>query len=135
MQKNDKQTLSNLELFEIFKSNKLIVLFLLQEQIIKLDEFIILEMLNYQKEIIPKYCYFFILEINEFINKNESFSYLKEKISVIEDEIKTFDVTSLEDYEEKRLLGENDSNICSLIRNDSIEEFISYVESKNIMLS
>lgn len=34
------------------------------------------------------------------------------------------------DYEKKRLKGENDSPICTLIRNDSIDEFIIYVKLK-----
>ena len=36
---------------------------------------------------------------------------------------------------QKRLLGENDSHICQLIRDDSVEEFISYVNRTNISLS
>ena len=127
--------MSNFEIFELFKSNKLIILFLLKKQIIKLDEFIIDEILNYQKELIPKYCHFFINEINEFIKNNEYFSYLKEKIIEIELEIKELDINFPNQYEEKRLIGENDSYICSLIRNDLVEDFIAYVTRENIKLS
>ena len=135
LQQNSKQTLSNFEIFEIFKSNKLIILFLLKKQIIKFNGFIIDEILNYQKELIPKYCHFFINEINEFIKNNEYFSYLKEKIIEIELEIKELDINFPNQYEEKRLIGENDSYICSLIRNDLVEDFIAYVTRENIKLS
>ena len=36
------------------------------------------------------------------------------------------DPNSFTNYEEKRQEGENDSYICSLIREDSVEEFIAY---------
>lgn len=36
--------------------------------------------------------------------------------------------------EEKFLIGENDSYICELIRNDSVQEFIKYVNQSNISL-
>ena len=35
-------------------------------------------------------------------------------------------------FDEKRRIGENDSYVCELIRNDSIEEFVSYVNQNNI---
>ena len=35
-------------------------------------------------------------------------------------------------YEEKREIGENDSYICSLIREDSINDFISHISRYNI---
>ena len=44
-------------------------------------------------------------------------------------------ILQFDNYEEKRQEGENDSYICSLIRQDSVEEFISYVNRSNISLS
>ena len=41
----------------------------------------------------------------------------------------------IEIFEEKCRKGENDSYICSLIRNDSVEEFISFINQKNIPLN
>ena len=40
-----------------------------------------------------------------------------------------------ENYEEKRQIGENDAKICELIRKDSLDEFIIYVNKNNISLS
>lgn len=39
-----------------------------------------------------------------------------------------------DDFNEMRKLGENESYICKLIRNDSVEEFISHVNRNNIPL-
>ena len=46
-----------------------------------------------------------------------------------------FPIKQDEDFEAKRKEGENDSYIASLIRNDSIDDFISYVNEKNLRLS
>lgn len=40
-----------------------------------------------------------------------------------------------ESFEENRRKGENDSYICQLIRNDSIEEFVSYTNRMNYSLT
>lgn len=39
-----------------------------------------------------------------------------------------------EDFDEKRKLRENDDFICNLIRNDSIDEYISYINQNNLLL-
>lgn len=49
-----------------------------------------------------------------------------------------FDFTKFEDdsnFDKKRRIGENDSYICSLNRQDSVEEFIGYLNQKNYSLS
>ena len=38
-------------------------------------------------------------------------------------------------FEEKRINGENDSYLCSLIRNDSVENFVCYEHQTNISLT
>ena len=40
----------------------------------------------------------------------------------------------MKDFYEKRKKGENESNICELIRNDSIEDFIVHINEMNIPL-
>lgn len=37
--------------------------------------------------------------------------------------------------EEKREIGENDSYLCQIIRNDSIDEFVIYVNQTNLSIS
>ena len=44
-------------------------------------------------------------------------------------------INCIMDYDEKRQKGENDSYICTLIRNDLIDEFIVHVNKTNISLS
>ena len=53
----------------------------------------------------------------------------------IKEDILSNNVTAFENYEEKRHEGENESHICSLIRNDSVEEFITYINRHNISVS
>ena len=53
----------------------------------------------------------------------------------IEQEMKNIYPDIFVNFEEKRQKGENDSYLCELIRTDSIEDFISYVNQKNISLS
>lgn len=42
------------------------------------------------------------------------------------------DEINLEEFEEKQKNGENDNNICKLIRDDSIDEFITYITKESI---
>lgn len=102
-----KTKISNFEIFQIFKRNKRILLYLIKQQILTVDKSIASIMMRkvYSAEKYPPYFY---PEIKDF----------KTKISKVE-------VT--EDFDEKRKIGENDDYICTLIRNDSIDEFISYV--------
>ena len=53
----------------------------------------------------------------------------------IEEEIFQLYNEKIESFEEKCLIGENDSIICSLIRSDSIEEFIIHINKNCIQLS
>ena len=41
----------------------------------------------------------------------------------------------MEEFDKKCRIGENDSKICELIRNDSINEFIEYVKKGNVSLT
>ncbi|KAK8895386.1 hypothetical protein M9Y10_023849 [Tritrichomonas musculus] len=44
-------------------------------------------------------------------------------------------IDSIEAFEEKRQIGENDSEICKLIRSDSVVDFIVYISQRNIKVS
>ena len=112
-----KQTLSNSSISNIFQSNKAIILFLLNSGIITLDESIFSCLIESKESNGLKICHFFISEIKNF---------LKDKnIQIKEEDLFEIDPDILCDYDEKRKIGENDSYICSLIRQDSVEEFIS----------
>ena len=112
-----EQTFSNYEIFNIFKNNKLILLFLLEEKIIVPDKSIsfYISTEKYKKRLYPQY---FFPEFKELFNAK--------LVKEIEPEIKKFDP---EEFQQKRKKGENDEYICQLIRNDSIDEFIQYLEN------
>ena len=61
--------------------------------------------------------------------------FLEEKLQKeIEEEIIRKYSETISSFEEKCQIGENDSYICSLIRSDSVEEFIAYVNRTNLSL-
>ena len=113
-----KKFFSNFGIFNIFKSDKRILLFLFEEGIITLDKTIyyIITSFPYQKRDFPLY---FSPEIKAFKN----------------DENRKMDENEFKIFEEKRKIGENDSYICQLIRDDSIEEFIAYTTRTCLSLS
>ncbi|KAK8897957.1 hypothetical protein M9Y10_000201 [Tritrichomonas musculus] len=107
-----KDSLDNTCIFNIFKSNRRILLSLFEMEIIKQDKSI------FQEELFTVYFYPEIQKVVE-----------KEKFNTINEQYLKFDPKT---FEEKRKIGENDSYICELIRNDSVEEFIQFVNRSNI---
>lgn len=106
------QYYTNFEIFNTFRSNKRILLFLFQEQIFKIDS-----------------------EISMHILKSELKDYfLNESISIYSNDFNLQSEEEKVSFDEKRKEGENDSHICSLIRNDSVIEFIKYVTENNYSL-
>lgn len=107
------QYYTNFEIFNTFRSNKKILLFLFQEQIFKIDS-----------------------EISMHILKSELKDYfLNESISIYSNDFNLQSEEEKVSFDEKRKEGENDSYICQLIRKDSVEEFISYVNKTNFRLN
>ena len=122
-----KQTLPNDEIIHIFESNKLIVLFLLKNDIITISEDIYKYIVRIIESNGNRYFYFFYPELEKY--KGE------EEMKSIKEELLAQNPTIFEKFETKRQKGQNDSYICSLNRNDSIEEFISYLNRNNISVS
>ena len=119
-----KQTLSNNEIFRIFINNKLIVLFLLKAGIITITDSIFSVMMNKIDSNGNRYCHFFYPELENFAGE--------EKMEDVKKELLTKYPNIFDDYDNNRNEGENDSFICSLIRQDSIEQFISYINRNQI---
>ena len=69
-----------------------------------------------------------------FYPEIKNLNFESEKVDEIEKEIISVDSNIFENFEEKRIKGVNESYICSLIRQDSIIEFVSYVNRQNISL-
>lgn len=99
---------------DIFRNNKLILLILIKNNIYKINNHNI-------SHIDTK---FFYPEIKEKMSEQES-QEIEKKLLKIDPEI-------FNNFEQKRNIGENDSYICKLIRNDSVQEFITYINKKNI---
>ena len=109
---------TNDEIFDIFKNNKRILLFLFDEKIIIFTESI-LQKISKKKYIKSNYIQFLLPEINSFTKRSEE----------------TSGETDLKLFKEKRKIGENELYMCELIRNDSVEDFITLINRKNISLN
>lgn len=114
----------NIDIFEIFKSNKRLLLFLFNEDIIIIDDYIF-DKMRTDKYRQMKYREYFTPEIKKFAKKK------KKDLNKIIGMLKKIP----QDFNQKRRKGENDDFLCELIRNDSIEEFIVYVNTKNYPLN
>ena len=117
-----KQTFSNNQIFDFFKNNKRILLFLIRQKIVNVDSDILHD---------------YILNINYIDYKFYFFNEIKEIISnelknTICEEMKLIKITEIDD--KKLTIGENDNYFCTLIRNDSINDFIIYVNKTNTLL-
>lgn len=122
-----KEFYTNSEIFTIFKKNKRILLFLLENEMIIFDNYI-------AKKITDKFCHYnyieyFTPELKPFINEEWFYDFCKEKL------LKTIP----ENFNEMRKIGESEYEVFRLIRNDSLSEFIfstnkntmNYIEVKN----
>ncbi|KAK8847105.1 hypothetical protein M9Y10_019685 [Tritrichomonas musculus] len=132
--KDISQYFTNSEIFEIFKGNKRILLFLIEEKMMKIDEYIFSRITGnlYDDN---KYCEYFLPEIKPFLTtemikkyKNMNRSLQNDKF--VEELKKEVD----EDFYEKRKEGENDDSLCKLIRLNEIKEFVKFVEQRNLSL-
>lgn len=115
-----KKIFTNKEIFKIFKDSKSILLYLIENQIFIIDEHIteLILQLNGKKSF--HYRFYFYPEIKQFLRKEDK--------NVINQEITP-------DFYKKRKIGQNSSTICELIREDSIIEFIKYINKNDISLS
>ena len=123
-----KSKLTNFSIFNIFKSNKRILLFLFEEKILIPDEniFYIIASDKYKEKYY--YPHYFFPEFKSFYSER-----LKNEITSLDPNL--FEKSEIETFERKRKNGQNDSYICKLIQNDSIEEFIAYVNRNNLSIS
>ena len=118
--------ISDFDIYQIFKNNKRFLLLLFDQGFIQPDEKIISDIMiiNYENNF--PYSHYLYSGIKSFIDKYT--------LKTIENKIKTIYKEEITDFVEKCRIGENDSYICSLIRQDSVKEFISYINRKNISL-
>ena len=122
------ENFSNNELFNIFDSNKRLLLYLIEEKIITINNYIAQKIItkfgNY------RYHQYFAPEIKPFLKmkKNEEDYMMRTYFDEIQKELP-------ENFYQNRKNGENEEYICELIRTDSIKEFIIYVNKNSIKLN
>lgn len=111
-----KRYFTNEQIFNIFKGNNRILLFLLTQQILQPYEKIYNFMLH------NDYLAYFYKEIKSSMSEKMQKNLISKHPEILDEKA----------YEMKRLIGENDSHICQLIRNDSIDEFVQFVTQANL---
>ncbi|KAK8897408.1 hypothetical protein M9Y10_015354 [Tritrichomonas musculus] len=128
-----KKYFSNSEIFNIFKRNKRILLFLIEQKIIVIDKFCVRKITKTVKYIKAKYPQYFQPEIQPFINEEwfPKYDPITKKNGWVE-EIKR---ELPENFYENRKKGENDDELCELIRNDMINEFVVYITRHAISIN
>ena len=124
---------SNSEIFKIFKDNKRMLLFLLEEKMMIIDEHIFLKVLIYEYK--ENYCEYFQPEIKQFLTEENIEKYIR-KNKLLKDNkfIERMNKEVESNFYEKRREGLNDDYLCELIRNNEIKEFIRFTEQRNLSL-
>ena len=125
---------SNSEIFNIFKDNKRILLFLKKEKMMIIDEHIF-SIITSSEYVRKNYCEYFQPEIKPFLTEENIEKYGSENKSLKDNKfIERMNKEVEEDFYEKRREGLNDDCLCELIRNNEIEEFIRFTEQRNLSL-
>ena len=134
-QNDIKRIFSNVGIYHFFKRSKYIILLLIKENILLLNYRMICYLIEFDSVYFyPEITTFFYYKQNE---NGTNLSNSKYYYNLFLKNINGFEsyIESINGFEQKRLEGENDSYLCELIRNDSVEEFISYVNKTNTSLS
>ena len=127
-----QKNFSNSEIFDIFKDNKRILLFLLEEKLMTIDEYIfpIITSLSYAEI----YCGYFQPEIKRFLTQENIEKYEIVKQLITDKFIERMNKEIESNFYEKRREGENDDYLCELIRFNKTKELIAFVERTNLPL-
>ena len=111
--------IENKKIFDIYKRNKRLLLLLFEHKVIIPDESILRYLMKNRDSNGQKLYYYFFSEIKDYLGKRK-----QKRIKYI---IQQKFNENIESFESKIKEGENDSLICKLIRQDSIQEFVSFV--------
>ena len=122
VQKEFKNLFTNVEIFNFFKKNKLLLLFLFETQIIFPEKsiFDIICTGKYKKRF---YLEYFYPEFKSFLDDKIRQNIMSEYPEITSDT-----------FYEKRKNGKNDNYICQLIQKDSIVEFVGHVNQADLEL-
>lgn len=124
---NIKPSIPSTELFNIFQHDKLLLYYLFKTNIIQVNDIIVNTIVQEMDNLPTRYLHFFYPHIKDHLE-----SKLKEDI-----EKRLFEscAYNFSEFESKCQQGENDSFLCELIRNDNIDEFVTYATKNNLSLS
>ena len=121
---------TNYEIYNFFKNNKRILLFLMNEGIINIDEIILNEFSKGKYKSYDYHNYFspeidlFVKELMSDMDDDEGYIELDDSDNIIDNK-----------FDENRKKGENEKFVFNLIRNDMINEFRVYVDVDNYPLN
>ncbi|KAK8839668.1 hypothetical protein M9Y10_032041 [Tritrichomonas musculus] len=148
LEESIKQNFTNLEIYDIFKNNNLLLLSLYQINLLIFDDQVVTSIIQSLKQfILRKRAEIFIKKFNDhqkqtksFLNLPYFYPELKSKLNMtliqsVENFIKETDPEALNNFEERRKSGEQYSYISQLIRNDSLDDFILYMNQVNLTFS
>ena len=123
---NIKESISTEEIFQIFRPNKRFLFLLFDKQILTPDERTIKIILKHSNSHFVCNRHYFFRAIKPFLSK--------EDVTKIEKEIPEKYDKDIQSFENQCFEGTNESYICSLIRQDLVEEFIKFVNRTNLSL-
>lgn len=124
LQEQIQNYFTSFEIFIIFQTNKRLILSLFKLGLFTPTDEIFDIIINNKKYIDKKYLEYFWPEFEQFIDDDMKKS--------IRDQVNDIKENTIELFNKKREIGENDDYICELIRNDMIDDFASYIEKSNI---
>ncbi|KAK8895481.1 hypothetical protein M9Y10_023947 [Tritrichomonas musculus] len=125
LQEKIQNYFTNFEIFLIFQGNKRLLLLLFKLGILTPTYNIYSIIHNNKKYTDRKYIEYLFLEFEPYMDEKTK--------KLIHDQIPELqNKTSNDDFSRKRGNGENDDYLCQLIQNDSVVDFITYMEKTNI---
>ena len=120
--------ISNIEIFKIFEKNPRMLFTLFEHGMITSDY--TLYPLMFKNRYSPYY------KLRHFLFPVIKKTLCQKKVDKVKSELQTlYNIQDFELFEKKCKIGENDSPICEIIRNDEIDEFITYVTKTDSPLS
>lgn len=118
-----KKFLTQIEIFDMFKSSKRILLFLVNQKVIIFNQKMVDEIIV-KKFRFYRYMEYFYPEIEQFLKDGDKFL------------VNTHYQKDLEqNFEENRKIGENHHKICQLIRDDKLDDFIVFINETNCSIN
>ena len=130
--KDDFKEFKNEIIFQLFQGNKRILLFLIEEKILIVDKYFVKRIIS-KKYLAKNYPQYFAPEIKPFL-KEKWFPKYDPNNDKLTNNVWVEDIKKElpDNFYENRKIGENDSYLCKLIREDLVEDFVAHVNRFSI---